>query len=132
MGKGTVLNKADIFKIRPVSHVETVEVEEFPGVVFGIKVMSAGARDDYDNSMFELEDKADGGFKVKPVRKDARLRLILHTVCDPSTGALLFDETDIPELREFPGPAIQTLFDAASKLNALSKDKDEGKEMEKN
>ncbi len=116
------ITKADIFKIKPVSHIETVEgTDEFKGVQFGVRVMTAGMREEYELSMFEFEEKPDGGMKTVPLRKDSKLKLLIKTICDPDTGELLFDDADLETLREYSGNAIQTLFDAATKVNGLGR-----------
>lgn len=114
--------KDRLFKIKPVTHIEKVKgTGEFEGIELGVKVMTAGAREDYESSMFTLEEKPDGGIKAVPVRKDSKLKLIIYTVCDPETGELIFNEGDLPQLREYSGLAIQGLFDAASKANDLGR-----------
>ncbi len=126
------LTKADVFKIKPVTHIETVEgTDEFEGVEFGVRVMSAGLREEYELSMFEFEDKPDGGMRTVPIRKDSKLKLIIKTICDPETGEPLFDESDMEQLRQYSGNAIQTLFDAASRVNGLGR-KEEASDEEKN
>lgn len=124
---GKVLNKAEIFKIRPVTHIEPFTHDDFPGITFGIKVMTAGAKEEYENAMYSMEEGPDGKLKFKPVRKDARLKLLLYTICDPNTGELLFNDEDLPQLREFPGKTIQAFFEKASEVNGIGVKEEETK-----
>lgn len=121
------LTKEDIFKIRPANEVTEIHLADYPGVVFGIKVMNAGDQQDYENSIYTFEEKPDGGLKAVPMTKDAKIKLLLYTVCDPSTGELLFNEDDIPELRKMPGRAVRKLFAESQKVNGIGEE-----ELEKN
>lgn len=123
---GKKLTKNDIFKIRPVTHIEKVEVEDYPGVIFGIKVMNAGEAESYENTLYDLVEKEDGsGLKTVPLREDSRIKLLLFTVCDPDTGDLLFDKSDLPELRAMSGRAIKKLFNKAREVNEIGKEEEE-------
>jgi len=134
MGK---LNKADIFKIKPVHQIEKVkDVPGYPGIVFGVRVMSAGEHEDYENLLYDLEEKEDKDgkptLKAVPLRKDTRIKLLIYTVCDPESGDLLFDLDDVSELRKMSTGAIKKLFDAAKKLNDIDAKEEDTKQMGKN
>jgi hypothetical protein len=127
------LSKADIFKIRPAHTIETIELEDYPGIVFGVKVMNAGEQEDYENTLFDLVEKEDGtGLKTVPLRKDSKAKLLLRTVCDPNTGELIFDESDLKKIREMPGKAVRALFDKAREVNDVDKKETSTEELEKN
>lgn len=114
------LTKEDIFKIRPANEIVKIQnVPDYPGMVFGVKVMNAGDQQDYENSIYSFEEKADGGLKAVPLTKDAKIKLVIYTVCDPETGELFFTDKDIPELRKMSGRAIRKLFDEAQKINGI-------------
>ena len=115
------LIKEDIFKIRPVNEIVKVkDVPDYPGFVFGVKVMNAGDQQDYENSIYSFEEKPDGGLKAVPLTKDAKIKLVIYTVCDPESGDLLFSNDDLPELRNMSSRAIRKLFDEAQKINGMS------------
>ena len=115
------LTKEDIFKIRPANEVVKVKkIPDYPGVVFGVKVMNAGDQQDYENSIYSFEENEDGGLKAVPLTKDAKIKLLIYTVCDPDSGELLFSNEDIPELRKMSGRAIRKLFDESQKINSIS------------
>lgn len=119
------LTKADLFKIKPAHHIETKQIEEFPDITFGVKVMSAGEQEDYENTLYDLVEKEDGsGLKTVPIRKDSRLKLLIYTICDPGTGELLFDPSDLPELRTWPGTVVKKLFDKAREVNDIGQEKE--------
>jgi hypothetical protein len=127
------ITKNDVFKIKPAKRIETLnDVPGYEEITFGVKVMSAGEHEDYENMLYELEQKEDGTIKANPLRKDTRIKLLLFTVCDPNSGELLFSEDDIPQLREMPNDVIKKLFEKAREVNQMVSKEDTRENMEKN
>jgi hypothetical protein len=92
-----------------------VEVPEW-GETIHVRVMSGTQRDQFESAF--LKD-----------RSTAMTRLVALTACDEA-GNLLFTEADVPALGHKSWTALQTIFNAAARLNKLSeKDVDE---LEKN
>lgn len=96
--------------------VEEVPVPEWGGSVF-VRTLSAGERDRWE--LYLLEGK----------REDVRATLAARAACD-AEGKLLFEPADIKALSAKSAAALSRIFDAAIKLNKVSKDDVE--ELEKN
>lgn len=84
-----------------------LDVPEWGGRVF-IKMLTAGERDQLEASLAGNCDR------------DVRARFAAATVCDES-GALLFGAGDIAALSAKSGRALDRVFAAATKHNAMSK-----------
>jgi hypothetical protein len=113
------LNRDDILQAQDV-HVEKVFVPEWAkdknkpkeAFVF-VKNMTGDERDLYEGSI--LRDK-----KGNVVMEQVRAKLVACTACDEN-GELLFTTKDIAALGKKSAAALQRVFDAAVKLNAISK-----------
>lgn len=113
------LSKEDILGT-PCAKVEKVYIPEWGGEVF-IRVMKSAERDAFEAAALDRK----GASKMANIR--ARLAAI---VLADENGARLFTDADAPALGEKFAPALDRIFEAASKLNRLSKEDVE--ELEKN
>lgn len=95
---------------------EPLEIPEWGGTVF-VKVMTAGERDKFEERF--TRNRYD----------NTRAALAVACVCDEA-GKPLFTDADIPALAGKSAAALQHVFDAAARLNALTKDDVDA--MEKN
>ena len=99
---------------------ESVDVPEWGGSLF-VRVMDGKERDAFENWFLQArETKNYVGF---------RARLTAATACDDS-GVLLFKPDDIPALELKSSSALQRVYDAAMRLNRMSKDDQD--DLEKN
>jgi hypothetical protein len=103
---------ADDAKVTPV------EVPEWGGSV-NVRVMSGVQLDAFQNCVAGARDKS-GAINGRGLRA----ALVALAACDDA-GAALFTEADIPALEVKSGVALQRVFDAAAKLNGLTKDEAE-------
>lgn len=113
------LSREDILSTGSVK-VEKISVPEWGGDVF-IRVMESAERDAFEAASLERK----GASKMANIR--ARLAAIV--LCDES-GKRLFADADAPALGKKLASALDRVFEAASKLNRLSKEDVE--ELEKN
>jgi hypothetical protein len=113
------LSKEDILATGSAK-VEKIYVPEWGGEVY-IRVMKSAERDAFEASALDRK----GAAKMANIR--ARLAAI---VLSDSEGKRLFTDADAPALGEKLAPALDRIFEAASKLNRLSKEDVE--ELEKN
>lgn len=104
----------------PTVKVEEVAIPEWGGTVF-IRMMPSVERDAFEASALERK----GASKMANIR--ARLAAI---VLSDQHGNRLFTDADAPALGVKFAPALDRIFEAASKLNRLSKEDVE--ELEKN
>ena len=81
-----------------------VEVPEWGGTAH-VRVMSGKLRD-----RFEAEYSRD--------KSNIRARLATYTLCDEA-GKLLFAENQVDQVGEFSGVALDRVFTAAIKINAI-------------
>lgn len=86
---------------------------EWDGVVW-VRTMTGTERDRWETMAFISEDG-----KVRANEENIRARLVALTVCD-FEGNLLFGIDDIEEVGKKSATAINRLFDAASRVNAVS------------
>lgn len=98
---------------------EDIEVGEWGGTV-RVATMSASERDKW-----EAETYGDG----KPKTEDFRARFVALCLVDEK-GARLFSDKEVGELGKKSAAALQRVFAAAQKLNALTTD--EAEKIEKN
>lgn len=113
------LSKEDILGT-PCAKVEKVLVPEWGGYVY-IRVMKSAERDAFEAAALDRK----GANKMANIR--ARLAAIV--LCDES-GKRLFADSDAVQLGEKFASALDRIFEAASKLNRLSKE--DVDELEKN
>lgn len=92
---------------------EPVRVPEWGGVVW-VRTLTGEERDRWETMAFVSEDG-----KVRANEDNIRARLVALTACD-ETGDLLFSVGDIEALGRKSATAINRLFDAASRVNAVS------------
>jgi len=93
---------------------EKVEVPEWSGHLF-VRVMPGYARDAWEAHVFLSQE--DAGKRMK----NLRARLIAATACDEQ-GNLLFNEKQIEALGKKSSKAMDRVFEAASRLNGLTKE----------
>ena len=92
---------------------EVVDVPEWGGQVT-IRSMTGTERDDFEQSIFDANDKS-----KKKNMKNIRARLCALTMVDES-GNRLFDVSDIEALGKKSSKALDRVFAVAQKLNGLS------------
>lgn len=92
---------------------EKVEVPEWGGFVY-ISTMSGTARDTYESSVIEME-----GGKFKENLKNIRAKLVAATTTDDK-GNLLFSADQVEALGKKSARALDRLFEATSRINAVS------------
>lgn len=102
------LSKEDILSQASSPKVESVEVPEMGGHLY-IRVMSG-----HDRNAFEVGlDRSLGGS-----HKNVHGRLASLCLCDEN-GDRLFDDSDADALGNLSGLALQTIFEAACRLNRI-------------
>jgi hypothetical protein len=102
-----MLTKDQILAADDLQRVE-VPVPEWGGSVF-VRTMSGSERDRFEAA------------HLKNPERDFRARLAVACVCDEQ-GQPLFAEADIPSLGGKSSSALTRIFEAASKLNRMSKE----------
>lgn len=98
---------------------EQTKVEAVSGTAFYVRVMTGRASDKFASL---IENKATENSLIMAT-------LIRYAACD-ADGVLIFADDDVEKLRDAALPSLKIVFDAAMKLNAVSKDEVEG--LEKN
>lgn len=104
---GGLLSAASILSAEDLPH-EDVAVPEWGGVV-RIRTMTAGARDDYEQTMLAAKGQR---------QRNVRAQLVALCAVD-ETGGRLFGPGDIEALGAKSAKALDRLFDAAIRLNGL-------------
>lgn len=107
-----LLNKAQIFDADDMQTVD-VDVPEWGGTV-RIKVLSGFERDKYESSLAKMVKG-----QMVPDMVNARARLVALCAIDES-GGRLFSDTEVVRLGSKSSKALDTLFDAASKLSGIN------------
>ena len=113
-----MLSKEEILK------ADDIVIEEVPVPIWGGSVLVRGLsgtdRDAFEQSVVE-------GKKMNIA--NIRARLCAKTICD-TDGNRLFDDSDVIALGNKSASALNTVFEAAQRLNGMSAD--DVKELEKN
>ncbi len=94
-------------------NTERVDVPEWGGAVF-VRPMTAAERDEYEQSMV-----ASRGADEKANLRNVRARLVVVCATDEA-GKRIFSETDVEALGAKSARAVNRVFQAASRLNALT------------
>ena len=100
--------------------ITELAVPEWGGTVL-LRVMTSRERDGFEAATL---DKSGSARMV-----NIRARLAALSICDAS-GARLFNDAEIGLLGDLPAPAMDRIFDAAMRLNRITKD--DVDELEKN
>lgn len=108
-----LLTKDQILAAEDLKTVD-VDVPEWGGTV-RVSMMSGAARDAYEDSIIDFDAKG----KVTRNLKNARAKLCAASIIDES-GNLMFSEKEIDALGRKSAEALNRVFTAAQKLNALS------------
>ena len=116
---GTYLTREAAISAEDISSVD-VSVPEWGGVI-GIRVMTAGEREQYETM---ISDQQKRGLLL-----NIRASLVAWCAVDGS-GRRLFTAEDVAMLSTKSSVALNRLFDAARKLNAMTAD--ETDDMKKN
>lgn len=103
---------AEILAIQDVQRVEVV-VPEWDTSVY-VKQLTAGERDEYESSLYELS-KAGGR---KAIVKQARAMLVAVS-CVDEAGARLFSEGQVAALAGKNANAMDRIISAATTLNKI-------------
>jgi hypothetical protein len=113
------LNREEILGKRG-GRVEEIKVPEWGGTVF-VREITASERDAFEASSLDKK----GGAKMVNIRA----RLAVLTLSD-SEGKRLFGDADVAALGELPASAMDRIFEAAMRVNRLTKS--DVDELEKN
>ena len=100
--------------------ITELAVPEWGGTVL-LRVMTSRERDSFESATL---DKSGTARMV-----NIRARLAALSICD-TAGARLFNDAEIGLLGDLPAPAMDRIFDAAMRLNRITKD--DVDELEKN
>ena len=100
--------------------ITELTVPEWGGTVL-LRVMTSRERDSFESATL---DKSGTARMV-----NIRARLAALSICD-TAGARLFNDAEIGLLGDLPAPAMDRIFDAAMRLNRITKD--DVDELEKN
>ena len=92
--------------------VQTVNVPEWGGDVC-VRVMSGTDRDRFESSIMVAGKVSTDQFRAK---------LVAATVCDEEGKLLCSDQLHVEQLGRKSSVALSRVFDAAQKLNGLTKD----------
>lgn len=114
------LSKDQILAAASKFRREAVDVPEWGGSVW-VREMAAGERDQWEGTMVSRQ----GMERFK----NLRALVVCLTVCDED-GKRLFADNEIDQVGKLPVSGIDRVFEAASKLNRLTKQDVE--ELEKN
>jgi hypothetical protein len=90
--------------------IQRVEVPEWGGAVH-VGTMTAAERDEIETSFTGKNGKVD--------TRNLRARMAILSCCKPD-GTPLFDDSDMAWLREKSAAALDRIFQAAMKINAMS------------
>lgn len=105
-----LLSKLDIWEAAD-SKTEEVKVPEWGGEVL-IKTLSAAERDDFESSVAGTDGK-------KPNLRNFRAKYVAKCTVD-AHGNHLFTENDLEKLGRKSAKAVDRIYSAAQKLNAMS------------
>lgn len=94
---------------------ELVTIPEWDDLEVLVRGFTLGAKDDFLASVIDVETK-------KTDLKAFNVGILIGTAFDPTSGAKLFTESDIPVLKQKSAVAIQRLVDAGSRLSGLTDD----------
>ena len=108
------LTKDEILAAKDTKY-EDIDVPEWGGKV-RIKCMTGSERDAYEASLYELK-----GTEVKLNREDMRAKLLARVLVNEH-GKRLFADGEIKALGEKSAHALERIYVAAQKLNAISND----------
>ena len=93
--------------------IETVAVPEWGGEV-RVRSMTGAARDAYEQWLMHQRGGSDGPVSMP----NLRARMVALSVVDEA-GKLMFDEADIEALGEKSARALDRVYAAATRLNAM-------------
>lgn len=110
------LSKQEILSAQDLK-TEVIEVPEWGGAV-RVRTMTGSDRDTFENALFGKGDK-----------NRVRAWLVALTVVDEN-GHMMFSESDVDALGRKSAAALNRVFNAAQRINAISES--DAKEMEKN
>jgi len=116
------LTKADIVGLDDLKS-ETLDVPEWGGSV-GIRRMTGAERDAYEADIFETK-----GTTMTLKRENFRAKLVARCLVDEK-GERMFTDGEIAALGKKSGSALDRLFNAAQRINGMTKD--EREKIEKN
>lgn len=93
-----------------------VKVKEWPDadgkpMTVGIRVMTVGEKDAYEREWMGNREKGIDNFRTK---------FLARCLCHPETGERLFSDDQIDALAKKSARVVSTLFDRATKHNAMS------------
>ena len=99
---------------------ETVPVPELgAGVTFTLRGMTGEGRDAFELSLTALTANQK---KRVPDPTNYRAKLLVFSIVDPETGALLFTPNDIADVGKIRGDVLGRLADVAQRLSGLRKE----------
>lgn len=104
------LTKQDIFAAKDDTII-SLDVPEWGGTI-GIKAMTVGERDKYENEFLKNKDRGVDNFRTK---------FLIATICDEE-GNCIFTKDDIERLAKKSITTANRVWNAAMAHNALSND----------
>lgn len=117
-GPKRFLTRAEIFATQDIRR-EIVDVPEWGGSVH-VKSLTAAQRDALEASCM-IPDPATGNKRQKFSTLQFRAKLVQRTACD-ETGALIFNEFDVPSLGDKAAAAVNRIAEVAMRLSKISDD----------
>lgn len=96
---------------------EKVEIPEWGGKHVFVQPMTSEARDAYEVSLMEKQENGESVFSMS----NLRAKIVAACACNEN-GERIFSELDVPMLGKKNGAAIDRIFSAAKKINALTDD----------
>lgn len=112
----TYLTKEQILQAKD-GRFEDVDVPEWGGKV-RVKMMTGTERDAYEAALYEVKAGADGKSDIRFNREDMRCKLLARVLVD-GDGRRLFADAEVRTLGQKSAAALERVYKAAQRLNAL-------------
>ncbi len=84
--------------------------DEFDGIVYAYE-LNAQLGEKYNSSLYRVVNG-----KPEMVKEDLMTKLICYSICDEN-GNRIFDEEDMPHIRNLPSKVSDKLYYAANRVN---------------
>jgi len=108
-----ILTRAEIFAVQDLRR-EEVTLPEWGGSVF-VRTMTGTERDAFEAAMLKTR-----GEDIERNLENYRARLLTYCVVDEAGAPIFVAEDDAKALGEKAIPALQKLFNVATRLNAMT------------
>lgn len=116
--------REEFLALRPPE--EEVEIPD-RDLKFRVRGLTAGERDDYEQSLVEIDRKT-GQTRVKQNNPNVRASLLVRTLVD-DTGARLFQDHEVVKVSSVDAAVVDVLWKAARRLSGMrivEEEEDEG------